>query len=393
LKSSKDQLVRKIPFWIRLSLNTLILLFLTFVFQSLEWEIGQERQLLQALRRVKIGLNLQQRSLDQKVLFLNTSYAKQLIPKYDETGFIEIGAEPITDRETLVEFTGLLKDTNFDLVIMDILFDVKTDHDSELQSNMDSLTNVLVVNHLDAQKKPLKLMLDVDYGLADLITLGGYFHKYRFEEHGEKSVALKAFRQLNKKEYKNGWLLGRLGDKYIYNTIVLNNRITQRDLLAKKYPLVELNEFLELNQENIKELVEDRIVVVGDFFNDTVDSIDGKIAGSLVLLNAYLALKNGDADVSFSYVLFLCLVYAIISYITLRSAIIENWKFFKWLAKYVKPLKPIFIMSMFFLTTCLSYFIFHKLVSVFFLTVYLSIVSYLNKKFLIIPDTEIISNE
>jgi hypothetical protein len=73
---------------------------------------------------------------------------------------------------------------------------------------------------------------------------------------------------------------------------------------------------------DISSLVKDKIVVIGDFTeNDIHDTYLGKIAGPIINLNAFEALRNNELEIPWSLIFFLTIFYVIISYLILRKPI------------------------------------------------------------------------
>ena len=63
----------------------------------------------------------------------------------------------------------------------------------------------------------------------------------------------------------------------------------------------------------IRDYVDGRIVVIGDFDNDVHDTSIGQLAGSLINLNAYISLSQGRHKISWPYVVMLFAIYALIA--------------------------------------------------------------------------------
>jgi hypothetical protein len=73
---------------------------------------------------------------------------------------------------------------------------------------------------------------------------------------------------------------------------------------------------------DIPSLVNDKIVVIGDFTeNDIHDTYLGKIAGPIINLNAFEALQNNELEIPWALIFFLVTFYVMISYLMLRSPI------------------------------------------------------------------------
>ena len=70
---------------------------------------------------------------------------------------------------------------------------------------------------------------------------------------------------------------------------------------------------------DIKKLIKDKIVIIGDFTEDDIhDTYLGKIAGPVINLNALEALFRNELEIPWSLVVFLFMTYTAVSYMIVR---------------------------------------------------------------------------
>ncbi|MBO3699511.1 CHASE2 domain-containing protein [Roseivirga sp. E12] len=367
-------------------IHTLVLVILIPLMQSLPYQFGDERRAFEIFRRIDLNLFKSSEDGGDRYLFLNTAYSKAVIPKLDETGSYPIGKVAITDRKLITQLLDSLYQSEFEYLIIDIFFGDPSKEDEGLQKALNRFdeTNpaqpVIVPFHLEGDEAQTPVVY-TDSGLADIKVVRGFFLKYTLQEGQYKSLPLKVYERLYQEEYKKGILMGKLNSGRLFNSFVLKNRITSFDLFeGKNNALLDMGDFLLLPKSRQHEYVKDRIVVVGDFANDSVDSIDGNLPGPLVLLNVLLALENGDPFLSPLFIIFLLLMSFLIStFIVFGDSWInrflrrELWSRFGLFKKAVIALLLLIILS------TIAYFGFGKLMNLFYILAYVLTFDYLHR--------------
>ena len=81
----------------------------------------------------------------------------------------------------------------------------------------------------------------------------------------------------------------------------------------------------------IKDQIEDKILVIGDFKNDVHDTYIGPQPGSVICMNAYIALMNGDHLVNWWCALILFFIYTAIGLFYLSGYSFTNFVKWTWL--------------------------------------------------------------
>ena len=89
--------------------NSCLLLVISYWLSHLAITPEDEYQIIKFSSALKhIGLSWEEKPPKEDFIFVNVAYAKQLIPKYDETGIFPIGNQAITDRGKLAQLFTIL---------------------------------------------------------------------------------------------------------------------------------------------------------------------------------------------------------------------------------------------------------------------------------------------
>jgi hypothetical protein len=182
------------------------------------------------------------------------------------------------------------------------------------------------------------------------------------------------FEKLQKRNYSHNWGLYWDNGNPCLNSVIIDYKIRKDEVFENgKYPVVNLSELMLLPEELIvKEFLQGRIIVMGDFMQDKHKTTFGVMPGSLILLNVYLSLIEGAHLISLSWLLFMILAFTLYSRI-----IIFNWqqpsliKSSKWFLNLLKSATLLAIISV-----C-SYFLFNIGIQVLFLTIYTGILLFI----------------
>lgn len=358
-------------------LHSCFLIVMAYFVQSTDWIInGDEKLLADGLEKVEHNvLHLHDQENPNRYLFLNTSKSKMLIPAFDkETGLMPIGNESITDRSHLLALLKMLDSSAFTYLILDVFMDAQTPVDQELERYLFKLGRTIIPFHLNEDKQPVLPVIKGNMGLSDVHTLDDVLYKYRLVGNNHESIPLKMYQDIYQKDFNPGWWLDKLGDRWVLNDFVLNFRIRNYNIWKEpaKWNYLELGEFLQVSKAFAAEKVKDRIIVVGDFKDDTTNSITGTISGPLVLLNAFLSLEKGDAYVSGWFVLYLFLCFSLVTIIAFDPYDWLDKRFLEpstVLAKLFKS-KSVRIFGLITLISIVSYVCFGIFVSIFFIALY-----------------------
>ena len=368
------------------------LIFLTLLRDSLVSVLplisDEEKRMLQITSFFKHAFVLQSEKPDpNRFLFVCISWDKALMEKKDPDGF-PIGTQTITDRQVIARFLSILnqKPDNHKFLLLDMRFDEETPDDSVLVAEFKRTHNYLVSYHKDNNDRPVPPVLPAKAGLADYETTSTEDRTIikfsAIQADSLKTSPLLMYEKLHGKQYKAGWLVDYIDRKPVLNTFILDYRILlNADSLAANsvYHHTYLGELLTLPPEEIHKLTKDRIIVAGDFEDQDIhETIYGNMPGSVILLNAFLALENGDNAVSVGFILFLLAGYTLLSYRCFSQhnffeKILVSWlpvheEIKKLLADFAGYVVILILMSV------ISYFLFNIHLTILLLAIYLQIV-------------------
>ncbi|OJJ22182.1 hypothetical protein BKI52_09085 [marine bacterium AO1-C] len=303
--------------------NTLVCILFTFWLLNRPTWNGAEMSLFQYTTLFKtFVLGIDQKPPKKDFLFVDVSRDKQLVDLLDNDG-IPVGNLAITDRERLTELLNIFaqKPANQQMVLCDLMFDQKSPSDSALEAAMNKLPNLLLSYVFDGDKDSLKLppFKKIKKGLANYETYNNTFLKFKlFYKDTLPTVPVKMYEMLHQKKPHLGWAFNSLNHRIMLNHFVPNLRIRNYDLFdidpKKRYNWIGLGELL-MFPEDVHKICKDRIIVIGSFQSeDKHNTIYGDMAGPLILVNTYLALKNGDNVITIGWVIWLCVGFLGLSF-------------------------------------------------------------------------------
>ena len=251
---------------------------------------------------------------ETSVVYINTAYDRQLTT-YKEDGIV-LGNTDITDREKLLELLQGLQQTQYKYIFIDIRFEKGCESenpavDSALFAQIDSMDSIVLVCHHDLKNMagvPVRKMAYNDY--YSTITTG--FVRYPFTIKNKKTMPLYAFQELT-----GDSIARHLGIFYssagrpCYNSLFLTfspkQEVGSLNIMGKY--ILNNEQFLS----NLSQMVKGKIVVIGDLTNDLHDTYSGKHAGGQMLASALLALLNMQHLVNGWLMLFLFILYFVLT--------------------------------------------------------------------------------
>ncbi|MBC7914195.1 MAG: CHASE2 domain-containing protein [Pyrinomonadaceae bacterium] len=353
--------------------HAFLLLALTAFWMNTDYSYGDERLLVQWSSILKrVVLNIDEDPPQEDFLFINLAYEKALIPL--ESG---LGNEVVTDRAKLAAFFEILE-RNQKLVkftVCDVFLKGKSEDDSLLESSVKGIRNVIFPTHHGVDGKPIPLDVRVPHGIADYRMASGGFLKFKlFQDDSLPTIPVYLFERIEGRKISgnNGiyWDKGRPS----LNSVVIDYQIRSHELFEQgEYPVVNLSELLVLPEEIIvDDFLKNRIVILGDFNNDVHNTVFGSTPGTLILLNVYLTLKDGQHLFSLGWLIFILLGYTLFSRLMLfpKNDTEKNKK-----AKWIGPLLgSVTYLSL--LSVC-SYLLFNIHIQVLILALYINLLRYI----------------
>ncbi len=367
--------------------NTVILFFLTTWFWSLPWMAGDEKLMIWATSAIRL-MN-RDRPESQEFALINVSYDQMLIDKFDAYGF-PVGKQAITDRQKLTRFMKIINQAERKpkYVFFDLYFEKPTAYDSALNAEIKQQQNLIVSIHLDENGNPrLPVITDVKMGLSDYVIGNIFEGVYKFQLYFSDTLKLTPLiisEDLNNYQSEKRGPFVKIGNWITLNYFIMNYRLLQKDIMNMEvgFNPVNLGELLILPDEDIAAFLENKIVVIGDYFEyDMHETLFEITSGPVVLINAYLTIVNRDTVVNFFFILIITMLYFGLSYIAIYPEdMIENYirrKYgkIKWVGNVTSFMSYLIILVV---VSIFTYFLFNIHLNVFFLSIYIFIIEKLS---------------
>jgi len=306
-------------------------------------------------------------------IFINLAYEKALIPLEDQ-----LGNEVITDREALAKLFSIQKrhPNAVKFTICDVFLKGKSKSDRLLAESISGIHNVVFPNQLDENQSPLHLDVRAPNAIADYSSADEGFLKFELiQTHNSKTIPVYMYEKLEKHNITQRYGLNWDNGRPSLNSIIIDYQIHTEELFEQnEYPIVNLSELMLLPEDIIvKEFLQNRIVVMGDFDHDVHKTAFGIMPGTLILLNIYLSLKSGYHLITFGWLLFMIFGFTFFSRIMIFGKQNSEIQDSKWLPKLLQTTVLLSIISI-----C-SYFLFNISIQVLFLAVYASLIIFIQK--------------
>ena len=262
------------------------------------------------------------------LMAVDISLDKTLVEVYDEYGD-SAGRTPVTDRSTLLRFLRTIADANYRYIYVDIRFEegLNTPADTALFGLMAKMPRLVYSTHRDMDESTHPLAPVDKAGYADYrhVRLSG-FTRYEFLQDGEPSVALRMYRDLDSADIKDHGIYYTDGGALCYNTQFVDIPRSVTDPYTAdgeiRYPRLGSQLLAKYTPDELQTLVNDKIVVIGDYVNDTHDCYIGSVPGPLLSYYGYLTLHEGRHRINVAVMLLLFVVYTVITYFLLTD---RNW--------------------------------------------------------------------
>ncbi|SDL74915.1 hypothetical protein SAMN05421813_10220 [Daejeonella rubra] len=293
-----------------------LLLLLTWAWLGSYMTYGDEFLLVKWSSTVKrVFLNIDEDPPANRFLFIDLAYDKAIIPREDGPG-----NEVITDRAQLSRFFEISgrQQNVARYIFCDVFLQGRSEWDDSLELSVAKNANLIFPIHKDENGLLLKPELNVPYGIADYQSnRGNTFLKFKlFQDSSYHTVPVEMYKKLNDKSFESGLFFNYDKGLPILNSVIIDYPIRNYELMdEQEYALISLSELLMLPEEVIiNEYLKNRIVLMGDFKNDSHQTIFGPMAGTLILLNTFLTLEGGQHRLPLTWFLFLIIAYTNLSY-------------------------------------------------------------------------------
>ena len=301
---------------------------LSYIMGNISYPMLGEKDVLHKLETFKQLVGIHSRGIPDEVLLVNVAYDKALIDFSQEGRYI--GQRTITDRHKLLRFLEKAKAANnYRYIMLDVLFarGMTTDVDSALFHTIVSMPRLSIATHSNVQLQDTVLLRKAARADYSITTEETSFVRYQFLQDGESSIPLAMYRELDGGNISQHGLLYSSHGRLCTNAVTLKLPIRVEGEYRSNEAMADCN-FIHLGADlldmdtivSVAEQMENKIIVIGDFTDDTHTTYAGDMPGSLICLNAYYALKHGDHLVCLPFIILMTLIY-----ILLTSVLLSGW--------------------------------------------------------------------
>lgn len=310
-----------------------VLLCLSYLFNSLPYSFGGDVSAQVWTERIGFIFNGRRNHLPDSIALVNVAYDKTLVD-YDgrlystpgDNRRAPSGRIALTDRRKLLDFLKAAKNSRYRYIMLDVRFDDDIESDSvslalfDLIGSMERIAFAVHEGSDPVADAPLDKAAFGDYNIT---AFESNAVKYPIIHGGRPSMAAAMYSALDGGSISTFGPLtfdrGALCLRSLfldYPVRVFDRAVESNGLMPADYYYMNLGVDLLAGPDSvarIRDYVDGRIVVIGDFDNDVHDTSIGQLAGSLINLNAYISLSQGRHKISWPYVVMLFAIYALIA--------------------------------------------------------------------------------
>lgn len=308
-------------------LHAVFVLFLCYLLGNIPYSLGDEEQYIQRLHIVKEYISSSQTVLPTTLLPINVAYDKQLIEWTDEYG-LPVGKQVITDREKLLRFLQIARETNnYRYIMLDVVFepDVHTDIDSLLFATIANTDRLVIPRHKDDELTDSLLLSKLAYADYRTSINEGNFVKYQYINNDMVSMAWKMYADCTGMEYSHWgpfyFSNGRLCNSCLFlNFTVMPGEGSYTPNGEKIFYNIGIDILDQAKNIDYSTFLRNKVIIIGDLTeNDIHDTYAGPMSGSYINYNAFLALMDGKHYVDWPSMTVLFIIYFFISLFLLSN--------------------------------------------------------------------------
>ena len=309
------------------------LLCLSYLFNSLPYSFGGDVSAQVWAERIGFIFNGRRNHLPDSIALVNVAYDKTLAD-YDgrlystpgDNRRAPSGRIALTDRRKLLDFLKAAKNSRYRYIMLDVRFDDDIESDSvslALFGLIGSMERIVFAVHEGSDPVADAPLDKAAFGDYNITAFESNAVKYPIVHGDRPSMASAMYSDLNGGRittfgpltFDRGALC--LRSLFLdYPVRVFDRAVESDGLMPADYYYMNLGVDLLAGPDSvarIRDYVDGRIVVIGDFDNDVHDTSIGQLAGSLINLNAYISLSQGRHKISWPYVVMLFAIYALIA--------------------------------------------------------------------------------
>ena len=319
---------------IKALLSGLIVLIVSYEMSNLPLFTGENMTTFSVLQWVKEFFTSYSVDSDlDDAVFINTSHDKMLTDFYE--GKRCIGNTDISDRWKLYSLLTKLDSLSYKYILFDIRFEdgISTDADSLLFHQISAMNNIVIASHKNINIADS--VLSEKSAIADFYStiVSTNFAHYHYLPSGKLSMPAFAYKELT-----NDSIVEHIGFS------ISNGQLCQKSLFlqfgTEKFSYLKENgdlryynigsDILDNTYLDLPNTIKNKVVIIGNFEEDTHDTYAGKKPGSLIVYRALSSLLNGVHLVPFWYLFAQFVLYSLIS-LTLftRKSLFDRMPYFR----------------------------------------------------------------
>ena len=358
-----------------------ILLIVNYEMSNLPLFTGENMNTLSILQWIKeIVLSKSVDSDLDEAIFVNTSHDKMLTDVYN--GQRCIGNTDISDRWKLYSLLSSIDSLPYKYIILDIRFEdgVSTEADSALFHQISEMDNIVVASHKNIHIADS--VLSGKSAIADFYStiVSTNFSHYQYLTSGHLSMPAFAYKELSNDSIVEYFGFSTSKGQLCHKSLFLQFGTEKFNYLKENGDFRYYNigsDILNNTYFDLYNAIKGKVVVIGNFEEDTHDTYAGKKPGSLIVYRALSTLLRGGHILPFWYLFAQFVLYSLIS-LTLftRKSLFDKIPYFK---NNQRPLIRFAISflgysSVLFVASVVLFLIFDKVLSIFWISLFFSVV-------------------
>ena len=305
-----------------------IMLICSYVFSNFSASVTGEPDVLQAIELFKdyFDLGSPETLFPDSIVLVNVSYDRELIPYNDG---VNEGNIDITDRNKLIEFLTLARNTEYRYILLDIALDKRLLKDTPLNDSLyNTITTIPKLFLSKSEEFVTDERLKQKGGWVDYCTnvFEETFAKVPIVEDDTVSLAMRIYEDQQKQHIKSYFNVffsfdGRLVRRCIYPKMYINNR----NLTFLNLGSDLLNESVYTDKD-LEILLKDKIIVVGAISGplDVHNTYIGNLSGAVINTNIYLSLCNGAYNIPMWLILVQFLIFYACGIVIFRKSDVDT---------------------------------------------------------------------
>ena len=310
--------------WVRILISAGIAVLLSvgvYIFGNIPFAVGGGSGKYFFIEDI-IQRHFDRRSTLDDAFFINVSWDKQLIGRYDRFGEPH-GVTDITDRAALTDLLTKLKASDtYKYICLDIRFEDGLERDSsdtQLFSLIRGMRDLVIPVH--------RGMTLADPTLEPKAASGDYrytgfntgFSRYQYLQKGKESMALRAYHDLTGKTITRRKLSpfftcdGKLCSNVSFVRLPVDMSKKWSDS-GDSFNYYDLGYDLGIyNMESLARRAEGKVVVIGNFVEDMHETYMGRQPGPYINYIATENLLGGTHFVNWSFIIMMLIVYFVLA--------------------------------------------------------------------------------